>query len=107
MRLHKRRRLGKYFWLSKFFPKIHAQFFSVSPPIDTVCEKLSPKNGWTTEIVSYLLPHDAIDMTMHSGWNKPEIYLDKSHRQSMSGFALASSNEVETGLAGLRTALKS
>ena len=44
---------------------------------------------------------------MHSGWNRPEIYLDQSYRQSMSGFALASRVEIESGLSALQAALVS
>jgi SAM-dependent methyltransferase len=98
-------RLGDSFWLSKYFPAVYNRLFSAFPPINTICEMLSRGNDWKAELVGYRLPHDAIDITMHSGWNKPEIYLESSHRQNMSGFALATLEEFESGLEALRAAL--
>jgi hypothetical protein len=44
---------------------------------------------------------------MHSGWNRPEIYLDAGFRRNMSPFALASEQEVEAGISRLRIDLNS
>lgn len=100
-------RLGEAFWFSEYFPAIHQRLFSTFPPIDDVCSELTKHSGCASEVSVWLLPQNAIDITMHSGWNRPEIYLDQGHRQNMSGFALASRDEIEPGLTALRAALAS
>ncbi|MFZ5866441.1 MAG: class I SAM-dependent methyltransferase [Thermodesulfobacteriota bacterium] len=100
-------RLGETFWFSDYFPEIYQSLFSTFPPIEDICSELTKHSGSTSEITRWLLPHNASDMTMHSGWNRPEIYLDKSYRQNMSGFALASRVEIESGLTALQEALTS
>jgi len=82
-------RLGEAFWFSEYFPAIYQRLFSTFPPIDHVCTVLTQHGSSTSEIARWLLPQNAVDITMHSGWNRPEIYLYQSHRQNMSGFALA------------------
>jgi hypothetical protein len=57
--------------------------------------------------VTHRLPRRSVDMTMHSGWATPEIYLDSEYRQSMSGFALAPVEDVEPGVALLGEELRS
>jgi ubiquinone/menaquinone biosynthesis C-methylase UbiE len=100
-------RLGEAFWFSEYFPTIYRKVFSTFPPIEHVCTELTKDSGFTFQVSRWLLPQDAVDITMHSGWNKPEIYLDPSHRQNMSGFALASSVEIESGVSALQAALAS
>jgi hypothetical protein len=100
-------RLGEAFWFSEYFPEIYQRLFSTFPPIERVCAELTKGGGLTSQVSRWLLPQNAIDLTMHSGWNRPEIYLDQSHRQSMSGFALASRVEIESGLSALQAALAS
>jgi len=100
-------RLGEPFWFSEYFPAIYRRLFSMFPPIESVCAELTKDSGLTSQVSRRLLPQNAVDTTMHSGWNRPEIYLDQSHRQNMSGFALASSVEIESGLSALQAALAS
>jgi len=100
-------RLGEAFWFSEYFPEIYQRVFSTFPPVEHVCSILSRHSGSTAEISPWLLRQNAIDITMHSGWNRPEIYLDQSHRQNMSGFALASPDEIGSGLSTLQAALAS
>ncbi|MGO9116442.1 MAG: class I SAM-dependent methyltransferase [Desulfomonilaceae bacterium] len=90
-------RLGEAFWFTEYFPAIYRKLFSTFPPIGQVCAELTEQSGSTSEISLWLLPQNAVDITMHSGWNRPEIYLNRSHRQNMSGFALASPVEIEPG----------
>ena len=100
-------RLGDAFWFSEYFPEIYRRLFSTFPPIERVCAELIRDSDFTSQVSLWLLPQNAIDITMHSGWNRPEIYLDQSHRQNMSGFALASRVEIESCLFALQAALAS
>ncbi|OFW64361.1 MAG: hypothetical protein A2Y74_02560 [Actinobacteria bacterium RBG_13_63_9] len=100
-------RLGEPFCFAEFFPAIYRRLFTTFPPIDDVCAELTKHSGCASEISEWPLPQKAVDLTMHSGWNSPEIYLDQGHRQNMSGFALASNDEVEPGLMALEAALGS
>jgi ubiquinone/menaquinone biosynthesis C-methylase UbiE len=100
-------RLGEPFWFSEYFPAIYRGLSSTFPPIERVCAEFTKDSGFTSQVSRWLLPQNAIDSTMHSGWNRPEIYLDQSHRQNMSGLALASRGEVESGLSALQAALAS
>jgi len=52
----------------------------------------------TATVHGFPLPHDLSDMNMHSGWNRPEVYLDPLARSGMSGFAMADHSEVQAGL---------
>ncbi len=100
-------RLGEPFWFAEFFPEIYQRLLSSFPPVEVVCRRLTPRRGFTIDIARHLLPARAVDVTMHSGWNHPEVYLDETFRQSMSGFALAPPRDVEPGLSALRHALDS
>jgi len=100
-------RLGDEFWFSEYFPSVYRRLFSTFPPIECVCAEFTKQGGLTSQVSLWLLPQNAVDMTMHSGWNKPEIYLDQSHRQNMSGLALARRVEIESGVSALRAALAS
>ena len=100
-------RLGEAFWFSEYFPSVYQRLFSTFPRIECVCTEFTKHGGFTSQVSVWLLPHNAVDTTMHSGWNKPEIYLDQSHRQNMSGLALASRVEIESGVSALRAALAS
>jgi len=100
-------RLGEAFWFREYFPALYQSLFSVFPPIEYVCAELTKHGASTSQVSRWLLPQNAIDATMHSGWNRPEIYLDQSYRQNMSGFAVASRVEIESGLSALQAALAS
>jgi SAM-dependent methyltransferase len=100
-------RLGESFWFSEYFPAIYQKLLYAFPPIERVCTAFTKHGGFTFQVSLWLLPQNAVDITMHSGWNKPEIYLDQSHRQNMSGLALASRSEIESGVSTLQAALAS
>ncbi len=100
-------RLGEAFWFSEYFPAIHRKLFSTFAPIERVCIEFTEYGGFTSQIFPWLLPKDPVDITMHSGWNQPEIYLDQGHRQNMSGLALAWCREIESGLFRLQADLAS
>ncbi len=100
-------RLGEAFWFSEYFPSVYQRLFSTFPPIERVCTELTQHGSFASQVSLWLLPQNPVDITMHSGWNKPEIYLDQSHRQNMSGLALASLSEIESGVSALQAALAS
>jgi ubiquinone/menaquinone biosynthesis C-methylase UbiE len=95
-------REGEDFWFNAYFPGIDRQVRQVFPPIQDVIKTFFEGNGWSAQTRKFPLPGDLADQNMCSGWNKPEIYLDKQFRANMSGFALASQTEVEKGLRRLR-----
>jgi ubiquinone/menaquinone biosynthesis C-methylase UbiE len=95
-------RESEEFWFNDYFPEIERQVRQVFPPIQDVIQMFCEKNGWSAQTRKFPLPSDLIDQNMCSGWNRPEIYLDKHFRQNMSGFALASQTEVEKGLKRLQ-----
>jgi ubiquinone/menaquinone biosynthesis C-methylase UbiE len=100
-------RLGEAFWFADYFPAIHARLLTSFPPIERVCAELAKASARMPEISPCALPGDAVDITMHSGWNRPEIYLDPGYRQNMSGFALSSNDDIAPGLAALHEDLES
>ncbi len=100
-------RQGEDFWFGRYFPAIFERVFSVFPPLNQVCRTLGHGTDWKLIVKEFPLPRDSVDMTMHSGWSRPEIYLDETFRRNTSGFALAEAGEVAAGLAALRRDLKS
>lgn len=98
-------RKGERFWFKDYFPSIYKHLFKTFPPIESICASLERQAKGTAEIETYPLPQTTSDYTMHSGWNRPEIYLDPAYRQSMSGFPLASPEEVDPGVSDLGTDL--
>jgi ubiquinone/menaquinone biosynthesis C-methylase UbiE len=100
-------RAGEKFWFETYFPEIYGRVFTVFLPLDQVCRTIAQGRDWTASIRKYPLPHDAVDMNMSSGWNRPEIYLDEQMRRNMSGFALAQPEDFRNGLADLRRDLES
>ena len=59
------------------------------------------------EIIDFPLPHNLVDLNMHAGWGKPEIYLNEEIRAGMSGLALAPEPEVREGIEKLTIDLDS
>jgi len=99
-------RLGREFWFNEYFPEIYKREFNLFPPLEEVITLLAG-NIWKPEIRDFPLPHDLSDKNMHSGWNRPEIYLDEQMRSNTSGFARAPESEVEQGLSLLKEDLQS
>ncbi len=95
------------FWFKDYFPEIHQRVFDAFPPLEAVCQQLTAGTGWQVSVTPFDSPRDGLDTTMHSGWNRPEIYLDETMRRNTSGFALAKPEEVRDGLARLKRDLES
>ncbi len=100
-------RIGEKLWFYDYFPELERHVYSVFPPLDEVIDVFSSAGRWSARAVTFPLPHDLADKNMHSGWNRPELYLDPVMRQNTSGFALATPTAVQAGLAGLDSDLKS
>ena len=99
-------RLGREFWLNEYFPELYENAFKQFPPINELAT-LFAANIWEAETRELPVPYDFIDKNMHSGWNRPEIYLDEQLRANTSGFARASKSDVERGLSRLQEDLLS
>jgi ubiquinone/menaquinone biosynthesis C-methylase UbiE len=95
------------FWFSEYFPAIRARMFDSYAPLSEVEAHFRSAGFSRFGVVQFPLPADFTDMNMHSGWNRPEIYLDAGFRQNMSPFALASDDDVVSGVAALRRDLES
>jgi ubiquinone/menaquinone biosynthesis C-methylase UbiE len=95
------------FWFADYFPEIRARMFDRYAPLGEVEGHFRAAGFTSFEVEPFPLPADFTDMNMHSGWNRPEIYLDARFRQNMSPFALASDAEVSSGVSKLRADLES
>jgi ubiquinone/menaquinone biosynthesis C-methylase UbiE len=100
-------RLGEEFWFSVYFPEIYQRLFTAFSPVGELADLVANVGEWSKSIHRFPMPYDFCDLNMHSGWNRPELYLDPNVRRCMSGFALASKSEVEAGLERLRSDLES
>lgn len=90
------------FWFEDYFPKIWQQTYFQFLELGTVAEKIKLGKPWAVEQVAFPLPCDLNDRFMAAGWRNPEIYLDASVRQGMSGFALTDTAPVEAGIIRLK-----
>lgn len=100
-------REGENFWFNDYFPEIELHVLKRFPPLHEVVNIFSGTRNISMQVIRFPLPYDLADKNMCSGWNRPEIYLDPSMRQNMSGFALASSSAVQEGLKRLENDLQS
>lgn len=91
-------RRGETFWFGEYFPGIYSRLFDAFIPAEELVSVFTKNHSAVATIRDFPLPCDLTDMNMHTGWNKPEIYLDTSVRRCMSGFALAAQTEVQEGL---------
>jgi SAM-dependent methyltransferase len=99
-------RLGEEFWFSDYFPEIYQRLFGAFPPVEELADLVANVGKWSKSVHRFSLPHDFSDFNMHSGWNRPELYLDPNVRRCMSGFALACESEVQDGVERLRRDLE-
>jgi len=99
-------RLGRGFWFHEYFPGIYRREFERFPPIEEVAATLAV-DVWKPEVREFMLPHDLSDKNMHSGWNRPEVYLDEQMRNNTSGFAGSAEADARQGLSRLKEDLQS
>ncbi|MGE0059362.1 MAG: class I SAM-dependent methyltransferase [Dehalococcoidia bacterium] len=95
------------FWFADYFPAIRARMFDSYAPLSEIEAHFRAAGFTRFEVTPFPLPADFSDMNMHSGWNRPEIYLDAHFRQNMSPFALASEDEIRSGVEKLQRDLDS
>ena len=100
-------RESEKFWFNDYFPEIEQHVLQSFPPLNEVIDIFSGIKHWSTKAIKFPLPYDLADKNMHSGWNRPEIYLDPVMRQNTSGFALASPSAVQKGITLLENDLRS
>jgi len=96
---------GEKFWLYDYFPFIREydkQVFSSLKDIISLLEEITQR---VVDVYPFMLPPDLSDMFLAAGWRKPEIYLSSQVRASMSAFALANPEAVQTGINLLQTDL--
>lgn len=99
-------RRGEPFWFKEYFPGIYKRLYDAFVPVAELLSVFTEKHDTIASIHDFPLPHDLSDLNMHTGWNKPEIYLDPEIRRGMSGFAMSDHSEVQNGLKLLRRDLK-
>lgn len=88
------------FWLTKeYFPEIYETDLTIFPSIEDI--KNSFKN---VEISPLLIPFDCQDGFLAAYWRRPEAYLDKEVRNSISTFSKL--EKLKQGLAKLESDLK-
>lgn len=95
------------FWFADYFPAIRARMYDSYAPLGEIEAHFRAAGFTSFEVVPFPLPAAFSDMNMHSGWNRPEIYLDARFRQNMSPFALASADETRDGVEPLQRDLDS
>jgi ubiquinone/menaquinone biosynthesis C-methylase UbiE len=93
-------------WFADYFPTIWDRTFSISPPLEDICNQLATGTNRQVEVLPFMIPHDLKDCFMAAGWRRPEMYLDPDVRACMSGFALADEEVVNQGLLHLKSALQ-
>jgi ubiquinone/menaquinone biosynthesis C-methylase UbiE len=91
-------RVGQSFWLAEYFPGIFQTGYEIFPPIEDVKSMLSMATGRTVADFAFPLPPDLSDAFLAACWKRPELYLQPEVRAGMSGFMLASKDEVASGL---------
>jgi SAM-dependent methyltransferase len=100
-------RIGEAFWFHDYFPEVHAHLLSVFVPVQQLISTFTLGFGASGTVHKWPLPCDIIDINMHAGWNRPEIYLEYEVRRSMSPIALTDQSAVEVGLDRLSRDLES
>jgi SAM-dependent methyltransferase len=80
-------------------------FVRLVPPGYSLERTLERLGGGRIEPVP--IPHDCLDGFFHAYWRRPEAYLDPAVRAGISVFALLRPDEVDEGVALLRTDLES
>ena len=94
-------RESEEFWFNEYFPEIGQHVAKTFPPLNDIIKLVVKGSHWSAMTRKFPLPCDLVDMNMCSGWNRPEMYLDEQMRKNTSGFALASPEVVQKGLARL------
>jgi SAM-dependent methyltransferase len=94
----------KGYWLNHYFPKMLEDSMVQMPTLMVVEETMTQSGFEITSTETYNIKPDLKDQFLYCGKQNPELYFDESIRHGISSFsALANLEEVENGLAELRT----
>ena len=88
----------QHFWLTDYFPEIAELDNSRFPPLEGYKQVLD-----NIELIKVPIPHDCTDGFMCAYWRRPEAYLDRAVRNSISTFSLIP--DQSRGLESLRSDL--
>lgn len=88
------------FWLFDYCPDLRSRDSLRAVAISTITEILGP-----CKIIPVPVPHDCLDGFQGAFWRRPAAYLDPKVRERISGFAQASRDSYDKGLASLATDL--
>ena len=86
------------FWLTDYFPAFITDTLKTFPITDIISLQVEQITHKQVEIIPFLLPSDLSDIFAAAGWQKPEIYLDRSVRKGISTFAKIPDSELEEGI---------
>lgn len=96
------------YWLNYYFPKMMKDSILQMPSIDNVLAALHSAGFKLKTKEKYNIKPDLKDQFLYCGKHNPELYFDENIRRGISSFsALSNKEEVETGLANLRSDIDS
>lgn len=94
----------KGYWLNYYFPKRLEDSMVQMPSFNLVKKALESFGFQIINTENYNIQPDLEDKFLYCGKENPELYFDESIRNNISSFSdLANQQEVEIGLASLRT----
>jgi len=94
---------GFSYWLTdRYFPEIADAEVRRVPDVTTVADALGG-----AAVLPVAVPHDCVDGFLAAYWRRPEAYLDRSVRDSISMFARLPDDALRDGLARLDADLRS
>ena len=92
------------YWLNAYFPNAMARAIAQMPSEDRVRVALAGAKFAIEATEPWFIPGDPIDLFLYCGKHNPALYLDARVRSGISTFAsLANADEIEQGLAQLRS----
>ena len=98
----------KGYWLNHYFPKMLEDSMVQMPTLKTVEDAMLSAGLKITTTEIYNIKPDLKDQFLYCGKQNPEFYFDETIRHGISSFsALSNKDEVEIGLATLRTDIDS
>ena len=86
------------FWLTDYFPAFITDTLKTFPSTKEIALEVKQITHRQVEIIPFLLPSDLSDMFAAAGWQKPEIYLDRTVRKGISTFAKMPDFEIKKGI---------
>jgi SAM-dependent methyltransferase len=96
------------FWLREYFPKMFERIAAKEPTEEDMLSDLESAGFAQIETEPWFVPDDLVDHFLYCGKRRPQLYFDPAIRAGISSFAhLSDPQEVETGLARLRSDLDS